>query len=268
MNEQNNLEFKLLMKNIKKNNIIIEKRIKTRQEFRKRREERDKKFEEVFKRNELNEKKRKNDIYKRQMSRDLKNIQKRYEILKPEYDENDLYYNNKDIKNKRIGNKINAYSNNRRQHLNDIKNNFYKKNQKLKIEQNNNFIDNLNNIDKEMKFFEKPKSKNDINETKNTRNYINNNNDNNNIKNFNKNKINKKSNNLNNKRIDNNNKNDNFENEKYQFKVIDNKLNEKNVNNICFDGNFFEKFPDITKINNPIKNNSKNKININQNKKI
>ena len=57
MNEQNNLEFKILMRNIKKNNNIIEKRNKTRQEFRKRKEEIDKKFEEVFKRNELNKEK-------------------------------------------------------------------------------------------------------------------------------------------------------------------------------------------------------------------
>ena len=170
------------------------------------------------------------------MSRDLKNIQKRYEILKPEYDENDLYYNNKDIKNKKIGNKINIYSNNRRQHLNDIKNNFYKKNQNLKIEQNDNFINNLNNIDKEIKSFEKQKNKNDINKAKENA-Y------NNNKKAFNS-KINKNS-----KKYENENKiNDNFGNEKkYQFKVIDNKLNEKNVNNVCLDGNFLVKFPDITK---------------------
>jgi hypothetical protein len=55
MTEQNNLEIKLLMKNIKKNNNIIEKRNKTRQEIRNRRKEREKKFEEVLKRNELNE---------------------------------------------------------------------------------------------------------------------------------------------------------------------------------------------------------------------
>ena len=144
MNGQNNLEFKLLMKNIKKNSNIIEKRNKTRQEFRKRKEERNKKFEEVFKRNELNEKNRKNELYKRQMSRDLKNIQKRYQILIPEYDEDDLYYNNKNIKNKNIGNKINVYSNKRRQLINNIKNNFYEKNKNLKIDENNNSTGNKN----------------------------------------------------------------------------------------------------------------------------
>jgi hypothetical protein len=151
MTDQNNLEIKLLMKNIKKNNNIIEKRNKTRQEIRNRRKEREKKFEEVLKRNELNENNKKNKLYKRQMTRDLKDIQKRYQILKPQYDEDDLYYNNKDIKNKKIGNKINVFSNNRRQHLNDIKNTFYKKNENLKIDQNNNnFINNLINVDNEI----------------------------------------------------------------------------------------------------------------------
>ena len=156
MKEPNMLEFKLLMKNIKKNNNIIERRNKTRQEMRQRKKEREKHLEEVLKRNELNENIRKNEYCKRQMSRDLKDVQKRYNILKPQYDENDLYYNNKDITNKIIGNKIKVFSNNRTQHLNEIKNNFYKKNENLKIDQNNNnFIENLNKIDNEIKSIEK-----------------------------------------------------------------------------------------------------------------
>ena len=156
MKEPNMLEFKLLMKNIKKNNNIIERRNKTRQEIRQRKKEREKHLEEVLKRNELNEKNRKNECHKRQMSRDLKDVQKRYNILKPQYDENDLYYNNKDITNKKIGNKIKVFSNKRTQHLNEIKNNFYKKNENLKIDQNNNnFIENLNKIENEIKNIEK-----------------------------------------------------------------------------------------------------------------
>ena len=261
MKEQNNLEFKILMKNIKKNNNIIEKRIKTRQEFRKRKEEREKKYEEVLKRNELNEKNKKNVMYKRQMTKDLKDIQKRYQILKPEYDEEDLYYNNKDIKNKKIGNKINIYSNKRRQHLNDIKNKFYKKNQNLKFGQNENMIDNLNKVNDEIKDLEL--HKNDINKnTKNYKNMINN------IQTYNKNKkdINKnKSNNMNN---ENNNYKNNFEltGRQYIFKVIDDKLNDKKVNNVCFDGLFFEKFPDISQNKRQIKEKTKNNFMNNKNK--
>ena len=264
MKEQNNLEFKILMKNIKKNNNIIEKRNKTRQEFRKRKEEREKKYEEVLKRNELNEKNKKNVMYKRQMTKDLKDIQKRYQILKPEYDEEDLYYNNKDIKNKKIGNKINIYSNKRRQHLNDVKNNFYKKNQNLKFEQNGNLIDNLNKVNDEIKNFELHKNgKDDINKNKKAiKNKINN------IQTFNKNKndINKnKSNNMNN---ENKNNRNNFEQtgQQYIFKVIDDKLNDKKVNNVCFDGLFFEKFPDISQNKKQIKEKTKNNFMNNKNK--
>ena len=273
MNVQNNLEFKIFMKNIKKNNTIIEKRNKTRQEFRKRKEEREKKFQEVSKRNELNEINKKNIMYKRQMTKDLKDIQKRYQILKPEYDEDDLYYNNKDIKNKKIGNQINIYSNKRRQQLNNIKNKFYKKNQNLKIEQNNNLIDNLNKVDNELKNFEKQKY--DINKK-----IIKNNNNNNiqtfhktntnNIQTFNKTKIDmikNKYNNMNNENINNKN-NIEIIGQKYMFKVIDNKLNEKNVKNVCFDGQIFEKFPDITQNKKQIKEQNKNNFMNNKNKKF
>ena len=268
MTDQNNLEIKLLMKNIKKNNNIIEKRNKTRQEIRNRRKEREKRFEEVAKRNELNEKNKKNQLYKRRMTRDLKDIQKRYQILKPEYDENDLYYNNKNIKNKKIGNKINIYSNNRRQHLNFIKDNFYKKNENLKIDQNDNFLENLNKVDNEIKFFEKPKNMNDNNANK-----INDNKKNNNIQTFNKtkNNMNKNKNknlvNNNNHLIGNKNSNKSNNNnleiigKKYDFKVIDNKLNAKVVNNICFDGDFFQKFPDINQNKKEIKKQNKCKNN-------
>ena len=261
MKDEGNLEIKILLKNIRTKNNIIEKRNKTRQEFRKRREERDKRFEEVSKRNELNEKNKKNQLYKRRMTRDLKDIQKRYQILKPEYDENDLYYNNKDIKNKKIGNKINIYSNKRRQHINFIKDNFYKKNENLKIEQNDNFLENLNKIDNEIKYFEKPKNGSKANKINNNKN------NNNNMQTFNKikNNINKNKNLFNkNKDVIGNKKenNNNLEiiGKKYDFKVIDNKLNEKIVNNICFDGDFFQKFPDIhqNKLENKDKSKSKN----------
>ena len=268
MKDKENLEIKILLKNIKKNNNIIEKRSKTRQEFRKRKEERERRFEEVAKRNELNEKNKKNELYKRRMTRDLKDIQKRYQILKPEYDENDLYYNNKDIKNKKIGNKINIYSNKRRQHINFIKDNFYKKNENLKIQQNDNFFENLNKVDNEIKLYEKPKSTNDNNVNK-----TNNNKKNNNTQAINKTKndvIKIKNKNLfnNNKQLignknNNKNNNNNFEiiGKKYDFKIIDNKLNEKVVNNICFDGNVFQKFPDINENKMEIKKQTKSKNN-------
>lgn len=231
MKEPNMLEFKLLMKNIKKNNNIIERRNKTRQEMRERKKEREKKFEEVLKRNELNENNKKNKYYKRHMSRDMKDIQKRYNILKPQYDENDLYYNNKDITNKKIGNKIKVFSNNRTQHLNEIKNNFYKKNENLKIDQNNNnFFDNLNKINDEIKNIEKDTKTNMFAKT----NKIN---SNNNIRTFKKRNTNV---NLKRNKLNNNEKNDkNLEivGKKYNFN-IDKKNDEKKVNNICFDGAF------------------------------
>ena len=258
MNGQNNLEFKLLMKNIKKNSNIIEKRNKTRQEFRKRKEERNKKFEEVFKRNELNEKNRKNELYKRQMSRDLKNIQKRYQILIPEYDEDDLYYNNKNIKNKNIGNKINVYSNKRRQLLNNIKNNFYEKNKNLKIDENNNINDNLNKVNNEIKIIEKQNNNNKNNNKNNTIEKIKNKYINKNKNDMIKNKDININNNVNLNNYPGNKKNNinqyyEISGKKYQFQVIDKKLNEKNVNNICLDGGFFEVFPDINKNKNQIK---------------
>jgi hypothetical protein len=232
MKEPNMLEFKLLMKNIKKNNNIIERRNKTRQEMRQRKKEREKHLEEVLKRNELNENIRKNEYCKRQMSRDLKDVQKRYNILKPQYDENDLYYNNKDITNKIIGKKIKVFSNNRTQHLNEIKNNFYKKNENLKIDQNNNnFIENLNKIDNEIKNIEKNNKTNAFSKT----NKFNSNN--NNIRTFKKRNTNV---NLNRNKLNNNSNNDkNLEiiGKKYNFNM-DKKIDEKKVNNLCFDGAF------------------------------
>ncbi len=231
MKEPNMLEFKLLMKNIKKNNNIIERRNKTRQEMRQRKKEREKHLEEVLKRNELNENNRKNEYCKRQMSRDLKDVQKRYNILKPQYDENDLYYNNKDIANKKIGNKIKVFSNNRTQHLKEIKNNFYKKNENLKIDQNNNnFIENLNKIDNEIKNIEK----NRTNAFAKTNKF---NSNNNNIRTFKKRNTNV---NLNRNKLNNNANNDkNLEiiGQKYNFNM-NKKIDEKKVNNLCFDGAF------------------------------
>jgi len=230
MKEPNMLEFKLLMKNIKKNNNIIERRNKTRQEMRQRKKEREKNYEEVLKRNELNEKNKKNEYYKRQMSRDLKDVQKRYNILKPQYDENDLYYNNKDIINKKYGNKIKVFSNNRTQHLNEMKNNFYKKNENLKIDQNNNhFIENLNKIEDEIKNFEKNNEINTFAKTNKTNT--------NNIRTFKKRNTNV---NLNRKKLNNNTTNDkNLEivGQKYNFKN-EKKMDDNKVNNMCFDGAF------------------------------
>ena len=152
MKKPENLEFKLLMKNIKRNRNIIENRIKTRQEFKIKREEQNKKMDLIRERNELNSKNKKIEFYKRKMSRDLKDLQKRYQILN---NENDLYNNNDNmINNKNVGIKINAFSNIHRNHVNKVKNNFYKKNENLKLfsddnkaisnKGNNNKINNAN----------------------------------------------------------------------------------------------------------------------------
>jgi hypothetical protein len=57
----------------------------------------------------------------------------------------------------------------------------------------------------------------------------------------------------------NNNKNNNLEiiGNKYQFHVIDKKIDEKKVNNICFDGDFLDNLKD--------KNNKKQMLNHNKN---
>ena len=145
-----NLEVQILLKNIKNNNKLIQQRNKTREEIMKRKDERDKKMEEVLRRNEQLEFEKKNKIKKRQMSRDVKNIQRRYNILKPMYDDKDIYYNNENIKNKKIGNQIQVFSTNRRTHLNEVKNKFYESNNILKPKITNGFnvgIINENNND-------------------------------------------------------------------------------------------------------------------------
>ena len=144
MKKPENLEFKLLMKNIKKNRNIIENRIKTRQEFKLKREEQNKKLDLIRERNELNLKNKKANYYKRQMSRDLKDLQKRYQILN---NENDIYFNDNKLKNRKPGIEINAFSNIHRHHVNEVKNNFYNKNKNLKFVINNNKIDTNKNKD-------------------------------------------------------------------------------------------------------------------------
>ena len=144
MKKPENLEFKLLMKNIKKNRNIIENRIKTREEFKLKREEQNKKLDLIRERNELNLKNKKANYYKRQMSRDLKDLQKRYQILN---NENDIYFNDNKLKNRKPGIEINAFSNIHRHHVNEVKNNFYNKNKNLKFIINNNKIDTNKNKD-------------------------------------------------------------------------------------------------------------------------
>ena len=75
--------------------------------------------------NELNLQNKKIGFYKRKMSRDIKDLQKRYQILKPEIDDNNLY-NNDYILNQKVGLNINAFSGIHRHHVNEMKNNFYK----------------------------------------------------------------------------------------------------------------------------------------------
>ena len=132
MKKPENLEFKLLMKNIKRNKNMIDNKIKARQENKLKREEQNKRLNQIRERNELNMKSKKIDFYKRQMSRDLKDLQKRYQILNYE---NEIYINNNNekLKNKKAGIEINSFSNIHRLHQNEVKNNFYKKNKNLKF---------------------------------------------------------------------------------------------------------------------------------------
>ena len=211
MKKPENLEFKLLMKNIKKNKNIIENRTKTREELRAKKEEYNKKLEEIRMKNELNLQNKKIGFYKRKMSRDIKDLQKRYQILKPEIDDNNLY-NNDYILNQKVGLNINAFSGIHRHHVNEMKNNFYKKNKNLKFVQNN-FLDNLpNNVIE----------KDNININKNKINSV--------IKNK------KNISNVPNSKISGNKE---IKENKYKY-FKDDKLGGNNINNICFDGNFFD----------------------------
>ena len=203
MKKPENLEFKLLMKNIKKNRNIIENRNKTRQEYKLRRESYNNRLNEIKQKNELNLKNKKNEFYKRQMSRDLKDLQKRYNILKPAFDETDLI-------NTKPGIKMDSFTNIYRQQINKRKNNFYKKNENLRFEQDY-FLENMQNT-------------NNININTNNTNFKNTT-----IKSTNKNKFN----------VTNNKFQENKGNNKYKF-YKDDKLDENQINNVCFDANFFD----------------------------
>ena len=74
------------------------------------------------------------------MTRDLKDLQKRYQILNYE---NEIYINNNNekLKNKKAGIEINSFSNIHRVHQNEIKNNFYRKNKNLKFFMDDNKIE-------------------------------------------------------------------------------------------------------------------------------
>ena len=200
MKKPENLEFKLLMKNIKKNRNIIENRNKTRQEFKLKREQYNNRLNEIKKKNESNLKNKKIEFYNRQMSRDLKDLHKRYNILKPALDETDS-------KNKKAGIKIDSFSNIHKQKVNKMKNNFYKKNENLKFEKDY-FLENIQNTYK-------------VNINKN-------------IKNITNNSANKKKFNVTNDKFK-----ENKGNNKYKF-YKDDKLDENKINNVCFDGNFFD----------------------------
>ena len=200
MKKPENLEFKLLMKNIKKNRNIIENRNKARQEYKLRRESYNNRLNEIKQKNELNLKNKKNEFYKRQMSRDLKDLQKRYNILKPAFDETDLM-------NTKPGIKMDSFTNIYRQQINKRKNNFYKKNENLKFEQDY-FLENIQNTYK-------------VNINKNIKNITN--------KSATKKKFN----------VTNDEFKENKGNNKYKF-FKDDKLDENKINNVCFDGNFFD----------------------------
>ena len=138
MKKPENLEFKLLMKNIKRNQNIIENKNKARLEYKLKREEQNKKLNQIRERNELNIKNKKENFYKRQMSRDLKDLEKRYQILNYE---SEMFNGNEKIKKKKPGIEINSFSNIHRVHQNEVKNNFYRKNKNLKFFMDDNKIE-------------------------------------------------------------------------------------------------------------------------------
>jgi len=216
--KKNELEVKLILKNAKIKNNIIESRNKARDELYKRFKKRENRLKDAKIISELLVLKKINSIKQRQMSRDIRDIKYKFQSIRPIFSNNDIY----DMNNSKnyMKDKVNFYSGDRRKYIDDIKNKFYNKNYGLK--NSDNIIYDLDKIDNDLNL-----RKTDDNNF--TNNYYNNNYNNNNYdynNNYNYNHDFK--NNLENGHINiNNNYNDNNE-------IIDddnnNFINNNNIN--------------------------------------
>ena len=165
--KKNELEVKLILKNAKIKNNIIESRNKARDELYKRFKKRENRLKDAKIISELLVLKKINSIKQRQMSRDIRDIKYKFQSIRPIFSNNDIY----DMNNSKnyMKDKVNFYSGDRRKYIDDIKNKFYNKNYGLK--NSDNIIYDLDKIDNDLR-------KTDDNNF--TNNYYNNNYNNNN----------------------------------------------------------------------------------------
>ena len=141
---KNELEVKLLLKSAKINNNIINSRNKAREELHRKFKQREKRTEIARIASDLMKQNKINYIKNRQMSRDIRDIQYRFQSINPIYNNNNVY-DKSYINNNQKNYEYKYYSSNRRKYIDDIKNKFYNKNTALKG--NNDIINELNKID-------------------------------------------------------------------------------------------------------------------------
>jgi hypothetical protein len=161
---KNLLEVKLLLKNAKIKNNIIDSRNKARDELYKRFKKRENRLKDAKIISELLVLKKVNSIKQRQMSRDIRDIKYKFQSIHPNFNNNDIY----EINNSKnyMKDKVNYYSGDRRKYIDEIKNKFYNKNYGLK--NSDNIIYNLNKIDNDL-------NQRKISDNNSTNNYYNHN---------------------------------------------------------------------------------------------
>ena len=143
---KNQLEVKLILKNAKIKNNIIDSRNKARDELYKRFKKRENRLKDAKIISELLVLKKINSIKQRQMSRDIRDIKYKFKSIHPISSNNDIYEMN-NSKNY-MQDKVNFYSGDRRKYIDEIKNKFYNNNYGLK--NSDNILYNLNKIDNEL----------------------------------------------------------------------------------------------------------------------
>ena len=174
---KNELEVKLILKNAKIKNNIIESRNKARDELYQRFKKRENRLKDAKIISELLVLKKINSIKQRQMSRDIRDIKYKFQSIRPNFSNNEINDNN-NSKNY-MKDKVNFYSGDRRKYIEEIKNKFYNKNYGLR--NSDNIIYDLNKIDNDLN----PRKISDNNSTNNYNNHIYNYNYNNDINNYN-----------------------------------------------------------------------------------
>ena len=131
---KNELEVKLLLKNVRINNNIIDSRNKARADLYNKFKKREKRIKDAKIISELIILKKIDSIKQRQMSRDIRDIKYRFKLINPMINDGGVVGSSPgyDDDISKINNKVNYYSMNRRKYIDEIKNKFYDKNSSLK----------------------------------------------------------------------------------------------------------------------------------------